>query len=346
MKSVSVKKKNGKKILYAGILVLLIIIFVVVDIKILKSGKEADDAVTPSATDDAPAPVGVSLSDKSLEIGMALTGQLTASGGERIVYRSSDESVASVDQNGLVTGVSVGSCAITAENEFGSSDSCEVTVKKVCYLTIDDGPTTNTERILAVLKKHGVRATFFVVSSPQLYLTKNMEEQGCVVGLHTYSHRFYICYATQFTYFYGLDMLADEVEQYIGKRPKLIRFPGGTATTRCKLIWMRRNLNGAFDQGYTVYDWTAAAGDTSKKASAEFSFKNVKESCTEDEEILLIHDLPFTPDALGKIIPYLKKQGYIFETLDLYPHGSKTQVPAYSLTCRRPKYCSVMKSSR
>ncbi|HBB59753.1 MAG TPA: hypothetical protein DCZ52_05675, partial [Lachnospiraceae bacterium] len=30
------------------------------------------------------------------------------------------------------------------------------------YLTFDDGPSHNTEKILDILKKHNVRATFFV----------------------------------------------------------------------------------------------------------------------------------------------------------------------------------------
>ncbi len=35
---------------------------------------------------------------------------------------------------------------------------------KILYLTIDDAPTTETEEILAVLAKHKVPATFFIIS--------------------------------------------------------------------------------------------------------------------------------------------------------------------------------------
>ena len=283
-----------------------------------------------SASGGDSAPVVVSLSDHAIEVGKALTRQLKASGSGKITFRSSDEAVATVDEKGVVTGVSVGECVITAADEKGSADSCAVSVKKVCYLTIDDGPTKWTEGILAVLKENDVRATFFVVSSPQLSLTKNMEEQGCVVGLHTYSHRFYLCYASQYSYFLGLDMLGDEVEKYTGHRPTLIRFPGGTGNTRCNSLWMQRNLHGAADFGYTPFDWTSSASDSSSDGSAEKSFASVKKYCTKDEEILLMHDVGFNVTSLRKIIPYLREQGYLFETLDRYPHAPVTQKTVYS----------------
>jgi peptidoglycan/xylan/chitin deacetylase (PgdA/CDA1 family) len=39
------------------------------------------------------------------------------------------------------------------------------TKSKVVALTIDDGPTTSTPKILKVLKKYGAQATFFVIGS-------------------------------------------------------------------------------------------------------------------------------------------------------------------------------------
>ncbi len=331
-------KKHGKKSTAKRIIALLVtaavliltmrVAFVFVE-KRLNSIRTVSSADV-TATDVPKQTVTVSFQDETVEIGKGLSCQLKATGGERIVYRTSDEAVATVDEKGMITGAGVGECSITAENEEGSSAVCKVTVKKTCYLTVDDGPTENTEAILKVLKENHVRATFFVVHSPQLYLTKNMQDQGCVVGLHSYSHIFVKCYATDYSYFYGLDLLSDAVEQYTGTRPNLIRFPGGTHNTRCNLLRMRRILNGAYDFGYRPFDWTSTTADTSKKASAKYSFDNVKKSCVRDEEIILMHDRDFNVEALKKIIPYLRKQGYIFETLDHYPRDSFTGKPRYS----------------
>lgn len=277
------------------------------------------------------APPEVSLSDLTLEIGKGLTYPLKASGGENITFASSDETITAVDESGTVTGVSVGECSITSRNEYGNEAVCHVNVKKVCYLTFDDGPNEFTESILASLKENDAKATFFVVSSKYLPLTKNMQEQGCVVGMHTYSHEYKVCYHSEYSYYWGLDKLSGIVEKHTGTKPYLIRFPGGTHNAVSDPLIMRRVLNGAYDLGYRPFDWTATAGDTSiKHASADFSFQQVKKTCTEDEEIVLMHEKGFNAVALKKIIPYLRENGYLFETLDKYPGEPYTATPRYS----------------
>lgn len=275
-------------------------------------------------------PAVVSLSDTALEIGKGITAQLTANGGNNITWSSSDEAIATVD-NGLVCGEGVGSCIVTACNEQGNSAECRVEVKKTCYLTFDDGPNESTSAILEVLKENDVHATFFVVSSYYLELTKQMQEQGCLVGIHTYSHNYDSCYRSYCSYYYGVELMARRVEQYTGVRPNVIRFPGGTHNTVSDPLLMQRVANGAKDLGYRAFDWTATSGDSSKtNASAAFSVKNIMENCTDDVEIVLMHDRPFNAEALKTIIPYLRRQGYVFETLDRYPEYSYTFPTRYS----------------
>ena len=61
------------------------------------------------------------------------------------------------------------------------------------YLTFDDGPTPGvTEWILAMLRKHNAKATFFVLGKnaemyPDLY--QMIINEGHKVGNHTYSHQ-------------------------------------------------------------------------------------------------------------------------------------------------------------
>ena len=325
------KKERIKKYVGAAAIVLLCLGLAAC----AKFGGNANTPDTVSAGDAvvSKVPPAVSLSDLTREIGKGHSYPLKASGGEKITFSSSDESIATVDENGMMAGVSVGECDITARNEYGNEAVCHVAVRKVCYLTFDDGPNENTESILAALKENDAKATFFVVSSKYLPLTKNMQEQGCVVGMHTYSHDYKICYYSEFAYYCGLDSLSDIVEKYTGTQPDLIRFPGGTHNTVSDPLVMRRVLNGAYDLGYRPFDWTATAGDTSlAHASADFSFAQVKKTCTEDEEIVLMHEKSFNAAALKKIIPYLRENGYIFETLDKYPEQSYTAIPRYSRT--------------
>lgn len=74
---------------------------------------------------------------------------------------------------------------------FGGITNRVNTEEKVVALTFDDGPAENTDAVLAELKKHQVKATFFLVGSD---LEKNMDKgkkiaaEGHELGNHSYSH--------------------------------------------------------------------------------------------------------------------------------------------------------------
>lgn len=50
--------------------------------------------------------------------------------------------------------------------------------RKVVYLTYDDGPSANTEKLLDVLDQYGIKATFFVIKTPEYdeYVKKLLQE--------------------------------------------------------------------------------------------------------------------------------------------------------------------------
>ena len=49
---------------------------------------------------------------------------------------------------------------------MGSSD---LSVDKVVYLTLDDGPSKNTQAVLDILDKYNAKATFFVTGAMPEY---------------------------------------------------------------------------------------------------------------------------------------------------------------------------------
>ena len=109
---------------------------------IFPAGVESDDVVWSSnytrvATVDDKGVVkgGVTLDKTSLEMGVSDTQQLTAmvepyyAKNPTIVWSSSDDKVASVDENGLVKALSKGKATITAKSEdSGLTAQCEITV--------------------------------------------------------------------------------------------------------------------------------------------------------------------------------------------------------------------------
>ncbi|MDD6396269.1 MAG: Ig-like domain-containing protein, partial [Firmicutes bacterium] len=240
---------------------------------------------------------------------------------ENVTWKSSNEEIATVDRNGVVKGIKVGECVVSAEDEEGNVSECAINVKKVCYLTFDDGPNAITPNIVDTLVKYGAKATFFAgYKKDYLHYTKYIQDNGSLVGMHTYTHQYGVCYKTMYSYYQGLDTLGKAIKSYIGTTPNIIRFPGGTNNCVSNALTMKRISVGAADMGYKVFDWTGSSGDAvAGYASKSYSIQQVKKTCTQDEEVILFHEKAFNIPALETILPYLTSKGYIFETLDKCP---------------------------
>ncbi|MGE4273070.1 MAG: polysaccharide deacetylase family protein [Desulfitobacterium sp.] len=201
---------------------------------------------------------------------------------------------------------------------------------KIVYLTIDDGPSENTAPILEVLKREGVKATFFVIGTqvekyPELF--KQTYVQGNAIGNHTYSHNYSEIYRSPEDFIANLKKNEELIYRLIGIRPQVIRTPGGTHGN-----FHISYYNAVDAEDYLVYDWNVSTGDaTAPVVSVETILGNIKEQVPgRDRVILLMHDSygkGTTVEALPQIIQFLKKQGYEFGVLSpevapiLFPGG-------------------------
>jgi peptidoglycan/xylan/chitin deacetylase (PgdA/CDA1 family) len=194
--------------------------------------------------------------------------------------------------------------------------------KEVC-LTIDDGPHGwCTQQALEILRREGVKATFFVVGKRMVQhprLIQRMLAQGHEVGNHTLTHARLSTLPLPMVR-KELIRCEEEFERITGRRMGLFRPPG-----------MRDNrqiLEVARGMGYETVDWNVGAHDfmlnkkdpnvtpemvASLKATpdqiADRVVSNVKNGA-----IILLHDQPATAAALPKIIQTLKAKGYRFVT--------------------------------
>lgn len=204
---------------------------------------------------------------------------------------------------------------------------------KIAYLTMDDGPSDNTVRILKTLQNEGVNATFFVIGHQvEQYpgLLKQAFEQGNAIGNHTYSHIYAEIYKSPDDYLANIKKNEDLIYKLIGIRPKIIRTPGGTQGN-----FHVRYYNAVDAADYLVYDWNVSTGDAAAPlVPADQIVRNVMEQVPgRDRVIILMHDAPgktTTADALPRIIQFLKQQGYDFGVLTpevapiLFPGGFKS----------------------
>ncbi|MGN1312304.1 MAG: polysaccharide deacetylase family protein [Bacilli bacterium] len=183
------------------------------------------------------------------------------------------------------------------------------TDKKLVALTFDDGPNYNTNKILDVLNKYHVPATFFVLGSKikgNEYILNKMKDSGMEIGNHTYNHLLLTKYKE--------DKIKKEITdtnnlifEVTGKEPKLFRPSYGSFNKKIKNISEMPIIIWDID----TLDWKY---HNSKKITSRVINK------VKDGDIVLMHDIySATANALDNIIPILIDKGYSFVTVsDLF----------------------------
>ncbi len=201
--------------------------------------------------------------------------------------------------------------------------------ERICYLTFDDGPSDNTLRILDILDAYNAKATFFVIGGSKLEYIKEIHSRGHTVGLHSDTHRYDIIYTSTDAYFNDLNTLSNKIEQLIGVKTNIIRFPGGgsngVSKQYCKGIMSRLTVQVKV-QGYAYFDWNVSSGDADgTDVPAQQIINNVLTQAQNKNSIcVLMHDTMAkntTVEALPAVIEGLANMGYRFEGLSESTNG-------------------------
>ena len=200
-------------------------------------------------------------------------------------------------------------------------------VKGAIYLTFDDGPSaTITPKLLDILKKKNVKATFFVINhEPELdYLFTREYNEGHVVANHSYYHDYAKVYKSTDAYFEDLELISNKIEKLTGHRSNIIRFPGGSSNTVSKhysVGIMSKLTLQVINKGYHYFDWNVDSDDAGSAKTSEQVYNNVVKGLSKNKaNIVLMHDFESnykTLNALSDIIDYGLANGYQFLTLDM-----------------------------
>ena len=180
---------------------------------------------------------------------------------------------------------------------------------KYLALSFDDGPNLTTEsKMLDVLAKHDVPATFFVIGN-------NINEEsarnitravklGCEIGNHSLTHSM-MSQMDEAQVKAEIEATSAMIEEITGERPKFFRPPYINVKPE-----MYDWIDLTFICGKGCEDWVATVG---KEARREGIRANA-----EPGAIYLLHDFEgndATVEALDEAIPVLKEQGYVFVTV-------------------------------
>lgn len=227
---------------------------------------------------------------------------------------------------------------VTATDRSGNKAKKKISVvveepAKVVYLTFDDGPSENTDKVLKILKKYDAKATFFVTGNNQKYndSIRKAEKQGNTIALHTYTHDYATVYSSTEAYFNDLQQISDMVKQITGKAPKYIRFPGGSSnmvSANYSQGIMSKLDSMVHERGYEYFDWNCSSGDAASNSVPAQTIVNNSTNCNYDQIMLLFHDSSpktSTVEALPAIIENYKNRGYVFKAISddtpIFHHG-------------------------
>ena len=195
----------------------------------------------------------------------------------------------------------------------------------VIYLTFDDGPTSDsTPQILDILKRKDVKATFFVLhySEENAKYIKREQSDGHTIALHGYTHTYSEVYQSADACLENFKKIQQQVYETIGKKPNIIRFPGGSSNTISKKYCqgvMTEATQRALDEGFRYFDWNVDSDDAGHAKTRDDVYNNVTSKIKPGREnVVLMHDFSHnnkTLEALTDIIDYGLQNGYVFRKI-------------------------------
>lgn len=188
--------------------------------------------------------------------------------------------------------------------------------EKRIYLTFDDGPSRNTNRILDILKEYDIKATFFVVGKTDEESVKAYQRivaEGHTLAMHSYSHKYAEVYRSKESFIQDLEKLQEYLYQVTGVWARYYRFPGGSSNNVSRTD-MDELIQYLEENGITYFDWNIASGDAiSGQLSAETIVRNCVGGVDGLEDcMILMHDAAernSTVDALSQIIERIMGRG-------------------------------------
>ena len=192
--------------------------------------------------------------------------------------------------------------------------------EKIIYLTFDDGPGKYTADLLDILKKHNVKATFFVTNQFPDYqdLIGREANEGHSIGVHTCSHNYKQIYTGADAYWSDFEQEQAIIQQQTGYRSELMRFPGGSSNTVSKGAkgLMTELTQEAGEKGYTYVDWNAVSGDAERGNTKDSILAGLKNSTLQSGSntvVMLCHDLNGnTVSVIESYLNWGQANGYHF----------------------------------
>lgn len=198
----------------------------------------------------------------------------------------------------------------------------ESDIRKV-YLTFDDGPSSNTGKILDILDDYNVKATFFVngrTDKHSIKMYKRIVNEGHTIGMHSYTHRYNQVYASREAFEKDFFRIRKLIYDTTGVKSVYYRFPGGSSN-KVSNTNISDLISFLDKEKVTYFDWNVMSGDA---VSNELKSSQIIENVMSDvikykTSVVLMHDAAnkdSTVAALPALIQKLQKEGDLLLPID------------------------------
>jgi peptidoglycan/xylan/chitin deacetylase (PgdA/CDA1 family) len=179
-------------------------------------------------------------------------------------------------------------------------------------LTIDDGPVPDwTPRVLRVLEKYDVKATFCMIGAQahgRPWLVRSIASEGHGLANHTYRHPMHLNHLSEWRIQNEIARASDAIYSATHVAPKLFRSPGGN--------WTPHLFKTVAQNGLIPIDWDVDPMDWSRPGTPHIVQTLLR---AKPGDILLCHDgggdRSETVAALQTVLPALKARGLQFVRL-------------------------------
>ncbi len=181
------------------------------------------------------------------------------------------------------------------------------------YLTFDDGPTPEiTPWVLAELRKHDIKATFFCIgnnirNNPDIF--QQVISEGHSIGNHTFNHLKGWKTTTE-NYISNIKKCDAEITASKNPETNLFRPPYGKIS--------RSQTKEVLKMGKKIIMWDILTVDYNTAVSPEKCLENATRK-TQSGSIIIFHDsvkaFPNLKYALPKAIEILKNKGFKFDAI-------------------------------
>lgn len=205
------------------------------------------------------------------------------------------------------------------EQEVLSQGNCLVrgrNGKKIVALTFDDGPTDLSNKILDVLNRNRVKATFFWLGknlADKREIIEKAKKSGHQIANHSWDHTNGYKLDENLLWEQQIGRTIEELKTVAGIQSKYYRPPFGGIT--------QKQIDFLGSKGITTVLWSLTTMDWDKTQNDGIDLENKFKNYLHPGAIVLMHDQDFGKSeemlvALEKMILYGKLQGYIFVTIE------------------------------